>query len=96
VRPAGSGRYVERCTGATCLTQAARAGLVVGAAVVAQTAGLQVSWARLTLVGLRAVATGAKNAIARRLVVPDLTTTALTLTVTGLVADATPWPVPAR
>jgi hypothetical protein len=44
--------------------------------VVSQTAGLQASAARLTLVGLLAVATGGQNAIARRLVVPDLTTTA--------------------
>jgi len=43
----------------------------------------------LTLVGMLAVAMGAQNAVARRLAVPDLTTTVLTLTVTGLVADAT-------
>jgi uncharacterized membrane protein YoaK (UPF0700 family) len=75
---------------------AAQAGLVVGAAVVAQTAGVQGSAARLTLVGLLAVALGGQNAVARRLAVPDLTTTVLTLTVTGLVADATAWSVRAR
>ena len=52
--------------------------------------------ARLTLVGLLAVAMGGQNAIARRLAVPDLTTTVLTLTLTGLVADATPWSVRVR
>ena len=39
---------------------------------------------------------GGQNAIARRLAVPDLTTTVLTLTVTGLVADATTWSVRLR
>jgi uncharacterized membrane protein YoaK (UPF0700 family) len=39
---------------------------------------------------------GGQNAIARRLAVPDLTTTVLTLTLTGLVADATPWSVRVR
>jgi len=40
--------------------------------------------------GLLAVAMGGQNAIARRLAVPDLTTTTvLTSTITGLVADAT-------
>jgi uncharacterized membrane protein YoaK (UPF0700 family) len=75
---------------------ATQAGLVVGAAVVAETAGVRGSTARLTLVGLLAVARGGQNAIARRLAVPDLTTTVLTLTVTGLVADATSWSVRAR
>jgi uncharacterized membrane protein YoaK (UPF0700 family) len=75
---------------------AAQAGLVVGAAVVAQTARVQGSAARLTLVGLLAVAMGGQNAVARRLAVPDLTTTVLTLTVTGLVADATAWSVRAQ
>jgi uncharacterized membrane protein YoaK (UPF0700 family) len=72
---------------------ATQAGLVGGAAVVAETAGVRGSTARLTLVGLLAVAMGGQNAIARRLAVPDLTTTVLTLTVTGLVADATSWSV---
>ncbi len=33
---------------------------------------------------------GLQNAVARRLGVPDLTTTVLTLTLTGLAADSTP------
>jgi uncharacterized membrane protein YoaK (UPF0700 family) len=48
------------------------------------------------LIGLLALALGGQNAIVRRLAVPDLTTTVLTLTVTGLVADATPWSVRVR
>ena len=75
---------------------AAQAGLVVVAAVVVETAGVQGSAARLTLVGLLALAMGGQNAVARRLAVPDLTTTVLTLTVTGVVADATSWSVRLR
>ena len=75
---------------------ATQAALVAGAAVVAQTAGVWGSAARLTLIGLLAVAMGGQNAVARRLAVPDLTTTVLTMTVTGLVADATSWAVRAR
>jgi uncharacterized membrane protein YoaK (UPF0700 family) len=75
---------------------ATQAGLLVVAAVVAETSGVRGSATRLTLVGLLAVAMGGQNAIARRLAVPDLTTTVLTLTVTGLVADATSWSVRVR
>jgi uncharacterized membrane protein YoaK (UPF0700 family) len=68
---------------------ATQAGLVVVAALITEVVGVQDTPARLTLIGLLAVAMGGQNAIARRLAVPDLTTTVLTLTVTGLVADAT-------
>src|SRR3954469_16977419 len=40
------------------------------------------------LIGLTAVAMGLRNASVRRLKVPDLTTTVLTLTLTGLAADS--------
>jgi uncharacterized membrane protein YoaK (UPF0700 family) len=78
------------------IATATQAGFVLVAAVVAETAGVRSSVARLTLVGLLAVAMGGQNAIARRLAVPDLTTTVLTLTVTGLVADVTSWAVRGR
>jgi uncharacterized membrane protein YoaK (UPF0700 family) len=68
---------------------AAQTVLVVIAGVVAVAAGVGGSSTRFVLVALLAVAMGAQNAVARRLAVPDLTTTVLTLTVTGLVADAT-------
>jgi uncharacterized membrane protein YoaK (UPF0700 family) len=73
-----------------------QAGLVLIASVIASTAGAQASAARLTLIGLLAVAMGGQNAVVRRLAVPDLTTTVLTLTVTGLVADTTAQPVRIR
>src|SRR5437660_894952 len=40
------------------------------------------------LIGLTAVAMGMRNAAVRKLGVPDLTTTVLTLTITGLAADS--------
>ena len=42
---------------------------------------------RYALIALMAVALGLQNAAARRLAVPDLTTTVLTLTITGTAAD---------
>jgi uncharacterized membrane protein YoaK (UPF0700 family) len=72
---------------------AVEAGLLTTAAVIAETAGVKGSALQLTLVSLLAVAMGGQNAIARRLAVPDRTTTVLTLTVTGLVADATSWSI---
>jgi uncharacterized membrane protein YoaK (UPF0700 family) len=44
---------------------------------------------RYALIVLLALAMGLQNATARRLAVPDLTTTVLTLTLTGLAADST-------
>ncbi|WP_445504076.1 YoaK family protein [Microvirga sp. G4-2] len=41
-----------------------------------------------TLIGLSALAMGLRNATVRRLKMPDLTTTVLTLTLTGLAADS--------
>jgi uncharacterized membrane protein YoaK (UPF0700 family) len=71
------------------VTAAGQTVLVASAALVAVTAGVTGSASRLVLVALLAMAMGGQNAVARRLAVPDLTTTVLTLTVTGLVADAT-------
>ncbi len=44
---------------------------------------------RYALIVLLALAMGLQNAVARRLAVPDMTTTVLTLTLTGLAADST-------
>jgi uncharacterized membrane protein YoaK (UPF0700 family) len=41
----------------------------------------------VALAALLAVATGIQNAVARKLAVPDMTTTVLTMTLTGLGAD---------
>ncbi|MFF3848213.1 YoaK family protein [Streptomyces sp. NPDC002328] len=45
---------------------------------------------RYTLIVALGLAMGLQNAVARRLGVPDLTTTVLTLTLTGLAADSAP------
>jgi len=66
-----------------------QAGVVLVASIIASTAGIEGSTVRLTLIGLLSLAMGGQNAVVRRLAVPDLTTTVLTLTFTGLVADTT-------
>jgi uncharacterized membrane protein YoaK (UPF0700 family) len=43
---------------------------------------------RYVVIGVLAAALGLQNATVRRLAVPDLTTTVLTLTLTGLAADS--------
>jgi uncharacterized membrane protein YoaK (UPF0700 family) len=60
---------------------------VVVAAVTDGRVGTGVQYTLIVLLGL---AMGLQNAVARRLGVPDLTTTVLTLTLTGLAADSTP------
>jgi uncharacterized membrane protein YoaK (UPF0700 family) len=44
---------------------------------------------RYSLIGVLGIAMGLQNAVARKLAVPDLTTTVLTLTITGIAADQT-------
>jgi uncharacterized membrane protein YoaK (UPF0700 family) len=46
---------------------------------------------RNVAVGLLALATGVQNAVVRRLAVPDLTTTVLTMTLTGIASDRGGW-----
>ncbi len=63
--------------------------LVLAATLVAAVAGGDVdSASRYALIVLLAIAMGIQNATARRLAVPDLTTTVLTLTLTGIAADS--------
>jgi uncharacterized membrane protein YoaK (UPF0700 family) len=81
---------------------AAHRGRLLRAATVVQTALVAVSvvvavaaddrvttGVRYTLIVCLGLAMGVQNAVARRLGVPDLTTTVLTLTLTGLAADST-------
>jgi len=59
------------------------------AAAATLVAGGDTSFAGLSpVIVLTAVAMGLRNAVVRKLAVPDLTTTVLTLTVTGLAADS--------
>jgi uncharacterized membrane protein YoaK (UPF0700 family) len=67
---------------------ACEAGLLVAALVLAIATGTPFSEAvRDVLAALLATAMGLQNAVARKLAVPDLTTTVLTMTLTGIAAD---------
>ena len=69
--------------GACCVELA----LVVASLELAAAAG-RLEAVRWVMTFLLAVALGAQNAVARRLAVPELTTTVLTMTLTGIAADA--------
>ncbi|GGZ03344.1 YoaK family protein [Streptomyces poonensis] len=72
-------------------TTAVQAVLVAGTVIAAAVADGEVTGpVRYTLIVLLGIAMGLQNAVARRLGVPDLTTTVLTLTLTGLAADSSP------
>jgi uncharacterized membrane protein YoaK (UPF0700 family) len=63
--------------------------LCAAAIAVAAVAGQHLgAGSRYALIGLMALAMGVQNATARRLAVVDLTTTVLTLTLTGIAADS--------
>lgn len=63
--------------------------LLLCALLIAAVAGQPVpAAARYAMIALLALSMGIQNATARRLAVPDLTTTVLTLTLTGIGADS--------
>jgi uncharacterized membrane protein YoaK (UPF0700 family) len=61
--------------------------LVTAALALTATGGLATAAGRDGAAALLALAMGIQNAVARRLAVPDLTTTVLTMTLTGIAAD---------
>jgi uncharacterized membrane protein YoaK (UPF0700 family) len=64
-------------------------GLVLAAAILAAATDVRPSsFSGDAVIGLLALAMGVRNATVRRLGVPDLTTTVLTMTLTGLAADS--------
>jgi uncharacterized membrane protein YoaK (UPF0700 family) len=68
---------------------AAEAIFVAAGATVASTAAtVATGWGRYTTIALLAFAMGIRNAVIRRLSIPDMTTTVLTMTLTGLAADS--------
>jgi uncharacterized membrane protein YoaK (UPF0700 family) len=88
----GRGRWSGR-EGLLGVTAVIQAVLLGAAVIVAALAGssLAVPLAvgpRYALIVVLSVAMGAQNATARKLAVPDLTTTVLTLTITGIAADS--------
>ncbi len=66
-------------------------GVVTGVAAIIAFATTTVSagWPRYAVIAVLGVGMGVRNATIRRLAVPDLTTTVLTLTLTGLASDST-------
>ncbi|MDT0541480.1 YoaK family protein [Streptomyces lonegramiae] len=64
--------------------------VAVTVATAAVTDGRVTTGVQYTLIVFLGLGMGLQNAVARRLGVPDLTTTVLTLTLTGLAADSTP------
>lgn len=64
--------------------------VAVTIAAAAMSDGRVTTGVQYTLIVFLGLAMGLQNAVARRLGVPDLTTTVLTLTLTGLAADSTP------
>lgn len=79
----------SRLTRQVAVAAAVELVLLATAAVLSATAGGSLQgFVRYGLVAVLAAALGLQNATARGLAVPDLTTTVLTLTITGLAADA--------
>jgi uncharacterized membrane protein YoaK (UPF0700 family) len=76
----------ERLLGITAAVQAV---LLAAAVIMAAVTAIPVSAGlRYALIVVLAAAMGAQNATARKLAVPHLTTTVLTLTITGIAADS--------
>jgi uncharacterized membrane protein YoaK (UPF0700 family) len=81
-----SGNRRDRLLGSATTIQVM---LVSASIVLASLSGSPVSAAyRYSLITILALAMGVQNAAVRRLAVPDLTTTVLTLTITGIAADS--------
>jgi uncharacterized membrane protein YoaK (UPF0700 family) len=82
-------RLGARRTGLLAAGVLAEAVLVAASLIVAASSGAPGSGvARYTLIILLGLTMGGQNAVARKLAVPDFTTTVLTLTITGIFADA--------
>ena len=71
-------------------TAVALEAIFVAAAAVVAFAATTVStgWARYTIIAILAFAMGIRNSVIRRLAIRDMTTTVLTMTLTGLAADS--------
>ncbi|PSJ29067.1 DUF1275 domain-containing protein [Streptosporangium nondiastaticum] len=89
------GRRVPQRERLFAAVTAVHAGLVAAALAVALTAGHRTAAAQTALIALLGCGMGLQNAAVRALAVPDLTTTVLTRTLTGLAADA-PGPATVR
>jgi uncharacterized membrane protein YoaK (UPF0700 family) len=82
-------RHIGRRSRALAVAIWCEAGFVAAAALVAFLASTVASgWGRYTTIAILAFAMGIRNAVIRHLAVPDITTTVLTQTLTGLAADS--------
>jgi uncharacterized membrane protein YoaK (UPF0700 family) len=83
-------RHVSRRSRLLTTAVALEAVFVAAAAVVAFAASsVATGWARYVTIAILALAMGIRNSVVRRLAVPEMTTTVLTMTLTGLAADST-------
>jgi uncharacterized membrane protein YoaK (UPF0700 family) len=84
-------RMAERHPELVARALAIEVALIAVASVVAAAASVHPGNASAyVLIALLALAMGVRNAVVRRIAVPDLTTTVLTMTMTGLAADSRP------
>jgi uncharacterized membrane protein YoaK (UPF0700 family) len=82
-------RYITRRSLRLSSAIAAEAIFVgAGAAVASTAATVATGWGQYTTITLLAFAMGIRNAVVRGLSIPDMTTTVLTMTLTGLAADS--------
>jgi uncharacterized membrane protein YoaK (UPF0700 family) len=82
-------RTADRHAEHVARTLATEVGLVLAAALVTAAANVRPSTrSGDAVIALLALAMGVRNATVRRIAVPDLTTTVLTMTLTGLAADS--------
>jgi len=88
----GGGRISNRVSGRSRLLTTAiglEASFVAIAAVVAvSVSSVSTGWPRYATIAILAFAMGIRNAVIRRLTISDMTTTVLTMTMTGLAADS--------
>ena len=86
--PARPVSWPDTASGCSASPRRSRRCLVAAAVIMAALAAQPVpAGVRYALIVVLAAAMGAQNATARKLAVPDLTTTVLTLTITGVAAD---------
>jgi uncharacterized membrane protein YoaK (UPF0700 family) len=93
VGAAAAGRAARRLTSRRALLAVAMTteavATALAAAVAFAAATVSSGSARFTIIAVLAFGMGVRNSTIRRLAVPDLTTTVLTMTLTGLAADST-------
>jgi len=80
----------DRCLAVACAAEAALLFAALGASLGSSAASSGHAGRLSVVIVLTALAMGVRNAAIRSLGVPDMSTTVLTLTITGLAADSTP------